>query len=307
MKTIILFAIFMATVTFISCSESNNDVLSSNESVLDVQTDGVLPTRATISAFPNQAEIGLFVTSGSLGSYYNNLSANANVKAVYNSSSNTWIKTPEVYLSPASATIFAYYPYSTLNNDGTLIPVEHTSQTDYLAGTHTTGQAVINNGNPVVNLTMKHALSLLQFRFCKQNYPGAGILTKIEISNKTGKTVLFSSGTLNIATGNITNTTGKNLPAVLSCSYTLPASFSTNLSDYSRIIVLPVTTTNLGDVQMKFTVDGKIYTYDVPAMTEWEAGKSNTYSVTLSGMGLTMNTVVVEDWIRGESSNVEIN
>lgn len=311
MKTIILFAIFMATMTFISCSESNNDVLNSSELPLIVQADfGEFATRATISSFPNQAELGLFVTSGALGNHYNNISSNANVRAVYNSSSRIWTKTPEVYLSPANATIFAYYPYSVSNNDGKSIPVEHISQVDYLFGSHSAGQSVVNNGNSTVNLTMKHALALLQFKINRVNYTGPGVVTRIEVANATGKTSLYSNGTLNIATGSITNMSNQNSSAVIQNGaglYTIPASASSAEDPRLRLMVLPVNgTTATGDIKMYFTIDNKEYTYNVPVSTNWKQGTKNTYTITLSGTELIVGNISITDWTSGISGNATL-
>lgn len=298
MKTIILFAVITAIVTFMSCSKNENEVLSASESVLNIQTnvEGV-KTRANITAFPLQSSIGLFVTNGSLGSNYGNVVANANVKSLYNGSS--WNQTPSVYLSSTNATIFAYYPYLASNNDGTCIPIEHNSQTDYLYGTHSAGHAAVNNGSPNVNLTLKHALSLIEFKFSKSNYPGTGNLTKIEICNNTGKKSLCSEGSMNISTGAITYNLNKNMPASYNLSETIPVNTS--------VLVMPVTSVSTaGDIKMNFTIDGKTYSYPIPAGTKWEQGKSNIYTVTLSGTGLIINNVGITDWTMGNNGSVVI-
>lgn len=296
MKAIILIAAIAATMTIVSCSKNAEEALNICESTLNVKTNfGNIATRATISSFPAQSAIGLFVTSGSLGSNYNTFAGNANVKSVFNGS--IWTQTPEVYLSSANATVYAYYPYKSSNNNGTVIPVEHTSQTDYMFGTHSSGQTAVNNGNPNVNLTMKHALSLLQFKLSKINYTGSGIVTKIEICNKSGKTALCSEGILNIATGAITNITSKNQPVVLNVSQSLPATISA--------LVLPVVSSiNAGDILLNFTIDGKTYTAPIPSTTKWEQGKINTYTVTLNGTGLVVNNVGIMDWITGTNGSV---
>lgn len=309
MKAIILIAAIAATMTFMSCTKEETNVVTAGESRLGIQTSfGEFQTRATISAFPNQSNIGLFVTKGSPGANYNNLASNANVKSVYNSRNNMWLLDPAVYLSPDNATIFAYFPYSSTNNDATAIPIEHASQVDYMYGTHTSGQSAINSGNPNVNLTMRHALTLLQFKINRSNYTGTGIVTRIEVGNATGKTSIYSSGKLNIATGVISKTAGQNSSAFIqnqSGLYTIQSSPSNVESPNLRLMLLPVSaTSDNGDIKMYFTIDGKIYTYNVPASTAWNSGTKNVYTITLTGTQLIVSDVSIMDWTTGVSGNI---
>ena len=229
------------------------------------------------------------------------------------SSSGTWALSPAVYLSNDDATVFAYYPYDAAKTNGTAIGMEHASQTDYMYGTHTTGQSGINNGNPTVNLSMKHALALVQFKMSATNYPGTGKLTKVEISNGAGKTLLFSEGSMNLSSGAITNTTGKNISAFVENTSTgllasIPAVASTDESTYPKVMVLPtVATVAAGDLMIYFTIDGKVYSWSVPSATTWKSGTKNTYSVTLSGTALTVGNVVITDWTGGVTGSAGLN
>ncbi len=199
MKHVMIFAALILAALLTGCTkEEMPETAQCEESVLSVTPNisGVaVSTRAPLAAFSANSELGLFVTSGSLGVNYNGLTANANVKSTYNG--GTWTQTPDVYLSPANAVIYAYYPYSSANINGTAIPIEHTSQTDYMYGTHSAGQGAVNSGNSRVNLTMRHALALLQFKFGRSNYTGNGIITRIEVANASGKICIYNRGTLN--------------------------------------------------------------------------------------------------------------
>lgn len=313
MKKLLFILLAVITALFSSCSKENETETpitpAPTTTALNIKASvyGDTPqTRASISSFPNGAALGLFITSGTLSNLYNGVSSNGNVRSTL--SGSTWAQSPAVYLSPAPATVYAYYPYSSGNINGTAVPVEHGTQTDYLYGTHTTGQGTVNSENPGVNLTMNHALSLLQFKLSKNNYTGAGLLTKIEISNKAGKTALYSEGVMNIATGDITNTTAKNQAAILNLSYSLPASLPGVAPSSLQVMVLPmITTVAAGDVQILFTIDNKVYTYNIPAATKWEKGKVNTYTITLSGTQLITNNVTITDWQTGVNGSVELN
>ncbi len=305
MKHVMIFAALILAALLTGCTkEEMPETAQCEESVLSVTPNisGVaVSTRAPLAAFSANSELGLFVTSGSLGVNYNGLTANANVKSTYNG--GTWTQTPDVYLSPANAVIYAYYPYSSANINGTAIPIEHTSQTDYMYGTHSAGQGAVNSGNSRVNLTMRHALALLQFKFGRSNYTGNGIITRIEVANASGKICIYNRGTLNIATGAIAKTSGQTASAYIhnvAGLYTIPSSGVSGEVANLRLLLLPVKATAAsGDVKMYFTIDGKIYVWDVPASTAWTAGTKNVYTVTLTGTGLIVGNVTITDWTDG--------
>lgn len=314
MKTYILSCIILL-LSFLLTSCNKDSVISqvgeegrASLGIITQFTDSPVITRAAISNFPAGSQLGLYITSGDIQSPYCGLNSNMNVRALYNS--GRWSLSPTIYLSSEPAVIYAYYPYSSANLNGTSCPVNSDSQIDYLYGTHTTGQSAINNGNPVVNLTMRHALSLVQFNIKKSNYPGTGKLTKIEIANSTGKTKLYNEGLLNIRSGSIIYTTGKNKAATISNDaglYYLGETFPTNENQCPSVLVLPVNALDQdGEVVINFTIDSKVYTYRLPAGTIWRGGTKNIYSVTLNGSGLVIGNVVIQDWTTGITGSVTL-
>ena len=79
----------VASALVINLSSCNNDNEGSNLATsLKIQTD-IAATRATISSFPVNSALGLFVTSGALGSNYEAVSSNVNVKSLL-SSGGVW-------------------------------------------------------------------------------------------------------------------------------------------------------------------------------------------------------------------------
>ena len=79
--------------------------------------------------------------------------------------------------------------------DGTAVPLEIETQTDYLYAT----PSVVDEKNPIAQVGMKHALSLISVRIRKNDYQHAGKLTKVEVLD------VQQSGTMNIATGVVTS------------------------------------------------------------------------------------------------------
>lgn len=320
MKKLFFMAVMAACVfTFSSC---NNDELPDSQiktdgAELKIRTDiaaiNVAGTRATpVSEFSNSSNLGLFVTSGTLDNMYDSFAGNANVRSVF--FNGVWNQTPVVRLTNENATVYAYYPYSSLNTDGKAVSLDQGTQQDYMYGTHTTGQVAINKNNPTVNLTMKHAMAMVQFNICKSNYPWEGRLTKIEIANSDSKTVIYSEGTLDISTGIIKNTAGKNYAATIQTYsdiyplLTISEKLISDEADYLKLFVLPVATTGAeGDVVFKFTIDDRIYSWKVPANTKWSSGTKNTYTVTITGSALQIGSVAITDWTGGVTGNAGLS
>lgn len=305
---ILIFITAALAACLISCHKGNLTELTNDiPAVLEINPTVLASagTRATISSFPDNSEIGLFITSGNISNHYNGVSAYANVKATLNI--NHWVLSPTVYLSPAPAKVYAYYPYTSENTDGTSIPIEHNTQTDYLIGTHTAGQTDINNSNFQVSLSMQHALSLLIFDVYVENYTGAAELTKIEVANRIGRSVLFSEGKLNLETGAITGTAGKNQAYAHTLSRMLGSAPTGHEKTLPKFMVMPVSSIQeTGNVVIYFTIDGKVYTYYVPAGTVWASGTKNTYTVKLSGKALITSNITITNWTDGINGNITL-
>ena len=80
----------------------------------------------------------------------------------------------------------------------------------------------------------------------------------------------------------------------------IPETATEDENGFVKVLLLPVdnTSTN-GSVQIRFTIDGTVYTFDVPANTSWKQGAKYTYNVTLNGTQLNIGDVIITDWISG--------
>lgn len=300
-KVLLGMAMLSNAMLFTACTM--DDTCDSPYSTLQVDIH-TQTTKAPVNQFEKDATIGMFVTAGELGENYDGVSTNSNVKSTFDGSK--WNVAPAVYLSNADATIFAYYPYIATTQgeeatpaneatvDGKALPVEHVSQTDYMYGTHSADQKAINNSNEKVKLTMNHALALVHFKINKSNYTGHSVLNKIEILNSP------SAGTLDCKTGIITNTEGAYETAFLEFeegSQVLPKNEEGATPLEFEILVLPVDNSELTNkIQFSFTVDGKVYTYNIKETTKFARGTKNTYNITLVGTELVVDAVVITPW-----------
>ena len=289
----------------ISCSDDSDVKVSANEpAVLSVKTDIATNLRSSgpISSFAANSELGLFLTHhGNIDHIYEEYGTVRNVRSIFNGWD--WHQEPYVFLGPEPLSVFAYYPYNNTNGNPRQIPIEHMSQTDYMYGTLIEEQYEVSKYNPVAHLKMKHALSLVQFNIFKHNYPRDCRVNRIEVKNSyDSHPVLYSEGTMDISTGKITYTEGKNKPVKWENdgSVYIGNNPSDEEKDYVRLLVMPVVPLeSYGLISVLFEIDGEILIWDVPANTEWKAGTKNTYTVFISGRELHIEDVIIEPWAPG--------
>lgn len=294
-KIIFMVVISAFVLGFSSCTNDENPVEETQKSTaLVVRTD--IQTRATISEFTRGAELGLFVTAGALGYEYNSKSSNSNVCSTY--AGTYWEQSPAVYLNNVPAQVFAYYPYDASVSNGKALPVEHLTQKDYMYGTHSEGQNSINNLNPVVQLTMRHALALIVFQFDNCDFSGTGKVTQVGIMNAPDKKILYSEGTMDISTGIITGSEGKNAAAITN---------EIEENQCAKLMVLPTKVASTGALIVQFMIDGKLYMWKVPEKTTWAGGTKNTYTVKLSDKKITVGNVIIKDWEAGINELAYLN
>lgn len=223
----------------------------------------VVATRGIITQFTDNDRIGLFLTNGELGSNYQDDVNSANIPATYRGG---WKVDREISITEPGVA-YGYYPYSGKVTDGTAVPVEIASQTDYLYAR----RATVNQDNPVAEIGMKHALALVSVRIRKNDYQHEGKLTKVEVLD------VQHSGTMNIATGKVT---GSGSPATYSVEPNLHLDDSE--LEKTKMIMLPaVVGAASGNMRFQITVDDKIYVWDIPKSHIWEAGKEYTYTLNL--------------------------
>jgi len=309
----IFFMALTAMFAFASCND-NDEVATSNEktSLLSIETEISAQQKSLrsgpLSLFPENSTLSLFVCSDNLGTGYPGGPYN-NIKAEYTSGS--WTMESPVRLTSENATIYALYPYMpSLGNGIGTVTIDHTTQTDYMFGTNAEGQQAINHNNPNVRLRMNHAQALLQFRINRLNYEDAGKVTRVEACNGiTGTIDLLSKGNLDITTGDITFASDAASAVVEDANglFVIPDTTPGNTDEYISLIILPVSNTSAdGSIQFRFTIDSKVYSYNVPANTTWKQGTKYVYDVTLNGTELNIFDVIITDWVSGPENAIEL-
>lgn len=223
-------------------------------------------TRGIIEQFIQDDKLGLYITNGELDNAYDGKTEFLNMQAVF--SKDAWTH-KAVEMKDAQATVYSYYPYTADAGNGKAIPVESTSQTDYLYGTASTATLDASTAN----ISMKHAMSLVSFKIKKNDYQYAGKITKIEIEGVKTK------GTMDISTGNISQS-GEQATLAQDCNYLLD---DANIKKTS-IISLPTVIGETSGVVFHVTVDGEVCDYVVPTGHNWLPGYEYIYTLNLRKM-----------------------
>jgi len=273
MKKTIL--ILLSVIGFASCQD-------------EVETSKLLEVSANIATrsvadFTENDSIGLFVQKTD-GTIYNDCDCSQNAKAIFQS--GKWTVLQNIMIGADTGNVYAYYPYNAALADYKNMAVKIETQTDYLYSEKTS----VVSAQPKANLTMKHAMSLVSFQISRNNYPGAGLISHIEIAG------IPTTGNWDITSGTITagalNTFSQDCNISLSAS---PVSID--------FITIPCNTEGVSAV---FTVDGKNYSYKFPSGII-EKGKTYSYSLSLNYTDLLQTGTSVSPWIAGNSYTGNLN
>lgn len=164
-----------------------------------------------------------------------------------------WKGVPAIeFGSSAKGYLYAVYPYQETSAKMNAVPVDITSQTDYLYSGN--GVAVSRN-NPKVVLTMKHALAALAFNIKNDNYAGEGKLEQISISGKP----VCKSGTLDVSSGAVKGT--------VSAKYEYACNVNIQQNGWEENIpaffCIPFVSSG-SDVTVTFKIDGEDYPCQLP-------------------------------------------
>lgn len=304
-------AFALLSVAFTSCNNENEVIAVSNgEMNITAHIEGASSTRAEKFDWKENDRLGVFVCAGTIDKpYLGNSDRYTNVLFKHNGKG---FFAQHVYLDENPAEVFAYYPYEVQNSTGTAIPIESTTQTDYLYG-HSDTPASITQKKVVIK--MNHALSQVVFRLRKAaSYnEGACLLQALTIENNDANNVFKTAGTLDLGTGNIIGTSTDGVLALM------PGSSLLLTEDYQNVssICFPVTATAGKNIKAVFTIDDRQFRYEFPAGTTWAPGYRNIYTLTVtnssvdiggdgSGDGTSDDGITIEPWADNKDSDISL-
>lgn len=248
-----------------------------------------------------------------------------------------WELSKPVCLTEIYAKIYAYYPYTNLeeNISGTgetatvrlNIPKEQAMalQTDYMYASQSTftgsADGKIYYENPHVTLELNHALSLVSFVIFRDDYSGAGELSDIKISDESLSSglIINTAGVeklaMRLADGLIINGDRSSNVSVKSVENSITETTDPGVDEVQLktmvngyMYVVPSTFTEKSKVQFLLTIDGKSYTISHPGEGElvWIKGYQYIYKLRLTTTTLSIMDIIITDWDVNYSGEIVI-
>lgn len=277
MKTRNFYLLALLSVSLFASCEAGDINKSTAPLSIDANVDQM--TRASKSEFQSGDEIGLFVLNTE-GNNYNDCDCSFNNQSVF---STVWTLKENIQLTDHVGTVYAYYPYSKEVNDFKQIPIQSTSQTDYLIANPTTVDAT----NSVATLRMRHAMSLVKFTIKKDGYTGSGQITNIMLQG------IGLSGTLNVSNGAITTSRIGNESYKSDVELVEP-SITIGLIAFPQVVTSTI---------LLITIDGEKYSYNL-APSKWEPGKETNYTLKINQdekTFISIGNATIDGWGSGGS------
>ena len=284
--SIIAGATWLASMlSVVACSSEEEQALSDGRVPLEVEIVGVQNTRTIIdgTALPDGSQYGIFAMLG--GGTTDAVENGVNVQVDYNNGKST-LRNPVYIPDNADVPVYAYYPYDSQNSDLAYlrqIPVEVSSQTDYLYGTSVDANnnfSFANAYNPKVRIHFRHALARVRLIIRK----AADNANTYELPY-VGLQNLLSKGWFDLYEGVLAKSEGSvNVTRLVSAEL---AKYQLNTPEDSitfDFLVLPMNTATqtvtLGLGNNFDNFEDFMLTAPIPA-TEWKSGQQYTYNVTI--------------------------
>jgi hypothetical protein len=284
----------IATLFMQGCSGMEDTERMEDRKSLSIQVSNAsIQTKALIEGnyLPDNSKVSVSLMEEGNATYdgitYRNISYTA--KGI--GTSQKWEAASQILLSSTIGKVYAYYPYSASVTSITSIPVETSSQTDYMYATPVSVSDKDNNAS----LVMNHALSAIRFSLVKGTYTGAGKITAVSVKG----TGVATGAVLNAQTGLISNFTGANTAISIAKNFTL-----SNVPQEVDAIIIP-TGTNAA-MTLSITMDGKEYTVETDPVKPIK-GTVYKYKLTINSTGLTVDGITAGDWEYNEKGEYTID
>ena len=285
---VILSQLLCIGAVFSACTDDEVFNQTTKALQVSVSTETPAESRAIIDGgyLPDGASIGVTLIAEDGSAYDGQAFTNLQYTAAGEGSSQTWSSATPASLSITAGKVIAYYPYYDSDDfDLKAVPVETTSQTDYMYAKPVTG---INMVSPAANLTMQHAMTDIRINVKKGTYTGTGEVTKI-----TAKAPAFAtSATMDVETGVFANVSGSGAQFVQELTGTAISSGNV-VHDF---LIVPDVKSTSGEVSIFVIIDGKKFAVTVPYTECFQQGFAYTYNLTLDNAALTLDGVNVAKW-----------
>lgn len=266
----ILFILICTTI--VACKDDDKEYVE--ETTTEVTFTTTVQTRAVtnvITKLEDGDAMNVFITEETVSESQQQVQ---NYKAVCQG--GVWRGTPAIELgSSAKGYLYAVYPYQVTSVKINAVPVDITSQTDYL---YSGSGVTVSRNNPKAVLTMKHALSALAFNIKNDNYTGEGKLQQISISGKP----ICTSGTLDVSSGTVKGTASAKYEYVCNVNI-LQDGWE---EDIPAFFCIPFMSSG-SDVTVTFKIDSEDYSCQLPKYGI-VGGMKYVFYLSLTEQGLTI-------------------
>lgn len=258
-----------------------------------------------------------------------------NADVIRNTAGTAWVSntsasgTSKRLIAAPTETDYLYF--SGLAEDGTLARYVNNGRNGAPATEDNWNTNTTNPGYQI-SMQMEHAMTMVSFRVYNDGtMTGENLeLTRIELKNTAGGTVLQTSGTpkMALSNGSIDGLNGLTADAVarVISNYILPKQVQAGTAEDAThfiestgsprvngktvskkvgMLTYPIATIEEGDLEAELTIGGDIFTARIPAGT-WPAGTNTIYTIKASRRALEIISVDVTEWATEDGGEIDI-
>ena len=281
----------MCALTATACTDTLDEAALPKPLSVDVNARDIT-ARAPIhgTALPDASSIGISLLTEDGTPYDGVTYANLKYTASGTAPDQTW-STPNIpTLSSTSAKLVAYYPWAD-GTDYTAVPVETSTQTDYMYSKWLTG---LSNANPNASIVMQHALTAVRVALVKGDFTA-----DVDVSSVSVKSPSFATaGSLDATTGALSGLTGTGEAVTVTADFPLTAQ-ATNV----EVMAVPDVSVAAGVTTVTTQIGDRKYSVNINFTESYKQGYIYTYTLTLNNTGMEVTSVAVTPWQEGTTDN----
>ena len=230
-----------------------------------------------------------------------------NFRLVYNDQTNMWgfeNQTSGIKLGTTPITAYAYYPnnnHTKYSNLKLTVVTDYTNY-DYLYGC----SEELTQSHSEANIKLKHALARVILSVTKKS--NSSYNKEVLRFTLWGDKNIYSSGILDITTGEITNLTYNSKDGAHT-DYTefVPSSEATQIEMFAIPTSFKEKEAFFNYIEREVgNYSGKIQSVYLPA-SEWKAGYQYTYPIIIGDTDVTIGDVIVEEWNNNNAGDITVN
>ena len=284
----------LCALTVTACTNTLDEAALPKPLSVDVNARDIT-ARAPIhgTALPDASSIGVSLLAEDGTPYDGVTYANLKYTASGTAPDQTW-STPNIpTLSSTPAKLVAYYPWAD-GTDYTAVPVETSTQTDYMFSGWVSG---LSNANNEAYIVMKHALTAVRVALVKGDFTA-----DVDVSSVSVKSPAFATaGSLDATTGVLSGLTGIGDAVTVTADFPLTAQ-ATNV----EVMAVPDVSVAAGVTTVTTQIGDQKYSVNINFTESYKQGYIYTYTLTLNNTGMEVTSVAVTPWQEGTTGSGDL-